>query len=657
MKRFPLSRYTIFILFAAFLFIQNTTTRLSGSPDIYSSTVSVFSNKSNSKMNATRRLQETKTDGGKADAAENKTEKADASAKDESSPPKCPSFEYFNKHLTKEDLDEFKDQKFCANVSHECCDDTMLKKLAKWWQGKNEVNNNSEFSRAEVRKQKLQAIAYFTSYFLREHKNFKKWAEQLLESNETEGYCKENAKNFQSLEVSGPDVANLYLQDMNTCWTFINKFQTSILCGSCNPKLQTALDFVNGKIIVNNATCQEIATNCWAMGKRNIEQIYPFLKALENLSRCNYDGKKNDFEELTLVSSGTVIKEMPDTKDKVDGNVCPHLLSFGSETNVNSEGDSEFLTKLYKRQKNLIAQIKKSQEETGAVAQKVAETPKVDAAAPAEKKAEAKPETKVRRLNVGDCKNKVKDYIKDLSLKDVKNDFKTKNSKKEDEEFRKAFKDKINELQSKGSEFDDEVATLLKEGLDGQTPFKYPKTKVALKNLKDLILPALDDYCNTWADFWGVEEERDKVIKNIDDLKWKGFNNEYKDQKKKNKWQKSLVDKLENYQVKGNKKDSESLLLQLKDLEYPTEKNLLDVKKLTKKVLKRVYKKKLGFLKIKIAEKNLKDWLKDFKYDDFKGRYADKEDYPSGMCDKLNDFTYEKKDDGALNFMNVCEKF
>ena len=33
-------------------------------------------------MNATRRLQETKTDGGKADAAENKTEKADASAKD-----------------------------------------------------------------------------------------------------------------------------------------------------------------------------------------------------------------------------------------------------------------------------------------------------------------------------------------------------------------------------------------------------------------------------------------------------------------------------------------------------------------------------------------------------------------------------------------------
>ena len=144
------------------------------------------------------------------------------------------------------------------------------------------------------------------------------------------------------------------------------------------------------------------------------------------MSRCNYDGKKNDFEELTLVSSGnlnfskilgTVIKEMPDTKDKVDGNVCPHLLSFGSETNVNSEGDSEFLTKLYKRQKNLIAQIKKSQEETGAVAQKVAETPKADAgapAAPAEKKTEAKPETKVRRLNVGDCKNKVKDYVKDL---------------------------------------------------------------------------------------------------------------------------------------------------------------------------------------------------------------------------------------------------
>lgn len=88
-------------------------------------------------------------------------------------------------------------------------------------------------------------------------------------------------------------------------------------------------------------------------------------------------------------------------------------------------------------------------------------------------------------MNVGDCKNSVKDYVKDLSIKDIKNDFKVKNQKKEDEEFRQAFEDKVNELQSKGSEFDKEVKTLLKEGLDGQTPFKYPKTKTALKNLKD----------------------------------------------------------------------------------------------------------------------------------------------------------------------------
>lgn len=170
-------------------------------------------------------------------------------------------------------------------------------------------------------------------------------------------------------------------------------------------------------------------------------------------------------------------------------------------------------------------------------------------------------------------------------------------------------------------------------------------------------MPALDDYCNIWAEFWGVESERDKVLKSIDDLKFKGFNNEYKDQKKKFKWQKSFVSKFEQYQVKGNNKDSELLLLQLKDLDYPDEKGLETLKKMTKNVYKRVYKKKLGFLKIKTAKKNLEKWVKAFDYDDFKGRYDDKEDYPSGICDKLNDFTYEKKDDSALNFVNYCEKF
>ena len=257
-KRFPLSRYTIFILLAVLLMVQNANTRLSGSLEVENKSLLVAQKNSDFKINFERRLQAEKTDGGKAQPAEKKTE---TPAKEESSPPKCPSFEYFNKHLTKDEFNELKDQKFCANVNHDCCDDTMLIKLAKWWQGKNEVNNSADFSRAEIRKQKLQAIAYFTSNFLREHKYFKKWAESLLESNETEGYCKENAKNFQSLEVSGPDVANLYLQDMNTCWTFMNKFQTSILCGSCNPKLQQALDFVNGKIFINNATCRSERMN------------------------------------------------------------------------------------------------------------------------------------------------------------------------------------------------------------------------------------------------------------------------------------------------------------------------------------------------------------------------------------------------------------
>lgn len=90
--------------------------------------------------------------------------------------PKCASFEYFNKKLTLAEFKTLRETKYCSAVAHECCDDTMLMKLAKWWQGTNTINN-SDFSRAEIRKQKLTAIAYFTSHFLKEHKNFRKWAE------------------------------------------------------------------------------------------------------------------------------------------------------------------------------------------------------------------------------------------------------------------------------------------------------------------------------------------------------------------------------------------------------------------------------------------------------------------------------------------------
>jgi len=90
--------------------------------------------------------------------------------------------------------------------------------------------------------------------------------------------------------------------------------------------------------------------------------VYPYIKAVENLSRCSYEGRKNDFDELVLMSGGTVVKQMPDTSDKVDGNLCPLLVSLGSETNVNTEGDADFLKKLYNRTKGLIGSIKLSQE-------------------------------------------------------------------------------------------------------------------------------------------------------------------------------------------------------------------------------------------------------------------------------------------------------
>ena len=59
------------------------------------------------------------------------------------------------------------------------------------------------------------------------------------------------------------------------------------------------------------------------------------------------EDKSNNQEELVMVSGGSMLKEMPDTSDKVDGSVCEMMVSLGSETNINTEGDAVFLNKLY----------------------------------------------------------------------------------------------------------------------------------------------------------------------------------------------------------------------------------------------------------------------------------------------------------------------
>lgn len=140
---------------------------------------------------------------------------------------------------------------------------------------------------------------------------------------------------------------------------------------------------------------------------------------------------------------------------------------------------------------------------------------------PAEKKEEKEPEAAkpARRLNISDCKNNIKEYIKELSLNTIKNDFKVKDENNKDANFRTNFKNKIDELQKDdNSEFEKKVEELLKGGLDGNSPVKYPASKEAVKNLKRLLLPALDKYCNIQAPMWPLKKEKAKIMKEIKNM-------------------------------------------------------------------------------------------------------------------------------------------
>jgi len=167
-----------------------------------------------------------------------------------------------------------------------------------------------------------------------------------------------------------------------------------------------------------------------------------------------------------------------------------------------------------------------------------------------------------------------------------------KKEDKKDSEFRTNFKNKIDELQKDdNSKFEEKVEKLLKKGLDGNTPIKYPVSKAAIKNLKKLLLPALDKYCDIHASMWPLIKDKTKILKDIKNIKFEKFDEEFKDKKTKN-WQKEWADKWKENQTSGSDKEKESEMLEflLKDLEYP--KNAKDMKMIvgiSTKVFERIY--------------------------------------------------------------------
>ena len=543
--------------------------------------------------------------------------------------PECLNLKFFSKEVTKEDKTAFADQKFCDEVDHSCCSDDNLLQLAKWWDGKNELDFTS-FSRADVRKQKLEAIAYYTNYFLERHQKFTEWSRTLSINQKADQVCQDSAKDFLALKIDYQKSISQFFENSEKCWSFTSKFQSTVLCGVCDPKMQDAMNFDDGKVLLNKSSCIKVGANCFGIVRQNIYEIYPFLKKIEKQTRCSQKGE-NKFHSIDNFHAGKDVMKVPESAEKVDGTSCPYMMSFGSETNTNTEGDAKFLKELFIRSNGLV--VKLDRRGNGPKPKEIKEEQKKAGGEETGKKS--------RRLNIDDVKDNIKDYQSDLNLTVFKSQFQFE-SKKSDEMFILAFVNKIKSFQNSGVKFDKVVQNLLQNQGNNGNSIKYPDNKTALSDMKAKVLGELDEYFDKFREILKIQSERQKVMHYLNNLTFESFRGEYKNTKNEFEWQKRLNRKIKNFPKKEDDKQTGILLRTLKDMQYPhNEDKVKAVVDKVKKIMKDIYSAKILFKKAELSQKNIKRWLTNLDYKQFEQDYK-KGDWVQNVCKRMDDYAYSE---------------
>lgn len=90
---------------------------------------------------------------------------------------------------------------------------------------------------------------------------------------------------------------------------------------------------------------------CLDMVKTNLSYIFPYLEVLEPLVRCNLDGNMETKDSLKMRRSDRI---WDDLEEGMTDEMVTYGISFGEEVNLNSEGDSRFITFLFKNLKEFL---------------------------------------------------------------------------------------------------------------------------------------------------------------------------------------------------------------------------------------------------------------------------------------------------------------
>ena len=125
------------------------------------------------------------------------------------------------------------------------------------------------------------------------------------------------------------------------CFDYVSDINTSLLCAACDPEVQSSIDFESKSVLLNAQALLDFKKSCLSFVNLNILHLYPFLQKVQKLVYC----KSTEQPMYSLNSMNLLSEEQMEDVEII----FSKAVSFGAETNVNSEGDFRYITELYQK--------------------------------------------------------------------------------------------------------------------------------------------------------------------------------------------------------------------------------------------------------------------------------------------------------------------
>jgi len=245
---------------------------------------------------------------------------------------------------------------FCPNLDDTCCGYDDFKLIQNWWQEPQveiSVNSSSMMAaRVDLRKQSQQNVFLFTKELLKLKDDIYETAQRISSMETSDDYCSSSAKRVLRHDFEQSLIFN-YQKEAEVCWEFIDELQVSLMCSACDPKAQKYLNFADKQIHVDEDTLSKFTLSCSSMIKLNVQKLYPYLRLIEHLARCDRFGKISSKEQIHFPHDQIVTSKIFGAN--IPKKEVANLLSFGTKLNINSEGNEEYLVKLLANTMDMIS--------------------------------------------------------------------------------------------------------------------------------------------------------------------------------------------------------------------------------------------------------------------------------------------------------------